>query len=279
MPFPHQGIHSLLWTQDRGAALTLTIHHDAEEEDTESLEGEVSAQSHPDPTSSRSQSQLQDQPVRRRQGANRGLYRPSPTSSLLRANSDNFHHFRHYWRLHLPLSEAQTPMSFCIFNISLYEQHGLWPPASVVPESQVPWPRWNRKVASKNMSDSLSPDHPGWSSQTMRSGRVKVWDWLAYVVYLWWHQAPIFPGTQLWVEAENSKKAWNSRIIIRPAGKKSMGIHTWVWRGWHGNHQVGGMKLLVFPSFSRWPGDWVLDHIHLCSVMSNSFETPWTLAL
>ena len=121
----HQGVHSLLWTQDRGAALTLTIHHDAEEEDTESLEGEVSAQSHPDPMSSRSQSQLQDQPVRRRQGANRGLYRPSPTSSLLRANSDNFHHFRHYWRLHLPLSEAQTPMSFCIFNISLYEQHGL----------------------------------------------------------------------------------------------------------------------------------------------------------
>ena len=108
----HQGVHSLLWTQDRGAALTLTTHHGAEEEDTESLEGEVLAQSHPDSTSSRSQSQLQDQPVRRCQGANRGLYRPSPTSSLLRANSDTFHHFRHYRRLHLPLSEAQTPMSF-----------------------------------------------------------------------------------------------------------------------------------------------------------------------
>ena len=108
----HQGIHSLLWAKDRGAALTLTTHHGAEEEDTESLEGEVSAQSHPDPTSSRSQSQLQDQPVRRRQGADRGLYRPSPTSSLLRANSNTFHHFRHYRRLSLPLSEAQTPMSF-----------------------------------------------------------------------------------------------------------------------------------------------------------------------
>ena len=108
----HQGIHSLLWAKDRGAALTLTTHHGAEEEDTESLEGEVSAQSHPDPTSSRSQSQLQDQSVRRRQGADQGLYRPSPTSSLLRANSNTFHHFRHYRRLHLPLSEAQTPMSF-----------------------------------------------------------------------------------------------------------------------------------------------------------------------
>ena len=51
-------------TQDRGPALTLTTHHGAEEEDTESPQGEVSAQSHPDPTSSRSQSQLQDQPVR-----------------------------------------------------------------------------------------------------------------------------------------------------------------------------------------------------------------------
>ena len=102
----------LLWTQDRGAALTLTTHHGAEEEDTESLQGEVSAQNHPDPTSSRSQSQLQDQPVRRHQGANRGLYRPPLTPSLLRANSDTSHHFRHYWRLHLPLSEAQTPMSF-----------------------------------------------------------------------------------------------------------------------------------------------------------------------
>ena len=61
----HQGIHSLLWAKDRGAALTLTTHHGAEEEDTESLEGEVSAQSHPDPTSSRSQSQLQEQSVRR----------------------------------------------------------------------------------------------------------------------------------------------------------------------------------------------------------------------
>ena len=47
----HQGVHSLLWTQDRGAALTLTTHHGAEEEDTESLEGEVLAQSHPDPMS------------------------------------------------------------------------------------------------------------------------------------------------------------------------------------------------------------------------------------
>ena len=119
----HQGIHSLLWAQDGGAALTLTTHHGAEEEDTESLEGEVLAQSHPDPTSSRSQSQLQDQSVRTRQGADHGLYRPSPTSTLLRANSDTFHHFRHYQRLHLPLSVAQTPMSFCIFNISLYEQH------------------------------------------------------------------------------------------------------------------------------------------------------------
>ena len=108
----HQDIPSLVWTQDRGAALTLTTHHGAEEEDTESLEGEVSAQSHPDSTSSRSQSQLQDQPVRRRQGADRGLYRPSPTSSLLRANSNNFHHFRHCRRLYLPLSVAQTPMSF-----------------------------------------------------------------------------------------------------------------------------------------------------------------------
>ena len=102
----------LLWTQDRGAALTLTTHHGAEEEDTESPLGEVSAQSHPDPTSSRSQSQLQDQPARRRQGADRGLYRQPLTPSLLRANSDAFHHFRHYRRLHQPLSEAQTPMSF-----------------------------------------------------------------------------------------------------------------------------------------------------------------------
>ena len=101
-----------LWTQDRGAALTLTTHHGAEEEDTESPQGEVSAQSHPDPTSSRSQSQLQDQPVRRRQGADRGLYRPPLTPSLLGANSDTSHHFRHYRRLHLPLSAAQTPMSF-----------------------------------------------------------------------------------------------------------------------------------------------------------------------
>ena len=134
----YQGVHSLLWTQDRGAALTLTIHHGAEEEETESLEGEVLAQSHPDPTSSRSQSQLQDQPVRRCQGAVQGLYRPSPTSSLLRANSNTFHHFRHYRRLHLPLSEAQTPMSFCIFNISLYEQHGPLTSCSRGPECQAP---------------------------------------------------------------------------------------------------------------------------------------------
>ena len=60
----HHNVHSLLWTQDKGEALTLTTHHGAEEEDTESLQGEVCAQSHPDPTSSRSQSQLQDQPVR-----------------------------------------------------------------------------------------------------------------------------------------------------------------------------------------------------------------------
>ena len=52
-------VHSLLWTQDRGAALTLTTHHGTKEEDTESPQGEVCAQSHPDPTSSRSQSQLQ----------------------------------------------------------------------------------------------------------------------------------------------------------------------------------------------------------------------------
>ena len=102
----------LLWTQDREAALTLTTHHGAEEEDTESPQGEASAQSHPEPTSSRSQSQLQYQPVRRRQGAYRGLYRPLLTPSLLRANSFTSHHFRQYWRLHLPLSAAQTPMSF-----------------------------------------------------------------------------------------------------------------------------------------------------------------------
>ena len=91
----------LMWTQDRGAALTLTTHHGAEEEDTESPQGEASAQSHPDPTSSRSQSQLQDQSVRRHQGADQGLYRPPLTPSLLRANSDTSHHFRHYRRLHL----------------------------------------------------------------------------------------------------------------------------------------------------------------------------------
>ena len=108
----HQGVHSPDCPQDRGAALTLTTHHSAKEEDTESLEGEMSAQSHPDSTSSRSQSQLQDQPVRRCQCADWGLYRRPPTSSLLRANSGTFHHFRHYRRLHLPLSEAQTPMSF-----------------------------------------------------------------------------------------------------------------------------------------------------------------------
>ena len=102
----------LPWTQDRGPALTLTTHHGTEEEDTESPQGEASAQSHPDPTSSRSQSQLQDQPVRRCQGADQGLYRPPLTPSLLRANSDTSHHFRHYRRLHLPLSAAQTPMSF-----------------------------------------------------------------------------------------------------------------------------------------------------------------------
>ena len=60
----HHSVHSLLWTQDKRAALTLTTHHGAEEEDTESPQGEVCARSHPDPTSSRSQSQLQDQPVR-----------------------------------------------------------------------------------------------------------------------------------------------------------------------------------------------------------------------
>ena len=119
----HQGIHCMVWSQDRGAALTLTTHHGAEEEDTDSPQGEVSVQSHPDPTPSRSQSQLQDQPVRKHQGADRGLYRPPLTPSLQRTNSDTFHHFRHYWRLHQPLSAAQTPMSFCIFNISLYEQH------------------------------------------------------------------------------------------------------------------------------------------------------------
>ena len=102
----------------------MTTHQGAKEEDTESPQGEVSSQSHPDPTSSRSQSQLQDQPVRRRQGADWSLYRPPLTPSCLRANSDTFRHFRHYQRLHLPLSEAQTPMSFLIFNISLYEQHG-----------------------------------------------------------------------------------------------------------------------------------------------------------
>ena len=103
---------TLLWSQDREPALTLTTHHGAEEEDTESPQGEASAQSHPDTPSSRSQSQLQDQPVRRRQVADWGLYRPPLTPSLLRANSNTFHHFRRYWRLHLPLSEAQTPMSF-----------------------------------------------------------------------------------------------------------------------------------------------------------------------
>jgi len=108
----HQGVLSPTVNQDRGAALTLTTHHGAKEEDTESLQGEVSAQSHPDPTSSGSQSQMQDQPVRRRQGADWGLYRPPLTPSCLRANSDPFRHFRHYQRLHLPLSEAQTPMSF-----------------------------------------------------------------------------------------------------------------------------------------------------------------------
>ena len=134
----HQGIHSLLWTQDRGAALTLTTHHGAEEEDTESPQGEVSAQSHLDFTSSRSQSQLQDQPVRRRQGADRGLYRPPLTPSLLGANSNTFYHFRHYRRLHLPLSAAQTPMNFCIFNISLYEQHGPSTSCFRGPESRAP---------------------------------------------------------------------------------------------------------------------------------------------
>ena len=103
----HQGMHCLVRTQDRGAALTLTTHHGAKEEDTESPQGEVSAQSHPDPTSSGSQSQMQDQPVRRRQGANQGLYRPPIIPSLLRANSDTFYHFRHYQRLHLPLAEHQ----------------------------------------------------------------------------------------------------------------------------------------------------------------------------
>ena len=60
----HHNVHSLLWTQDKGAFLTLITHHGAEEEDTVSPQGEMCAQSHPDPTSSRSQSQLQDQPVR-----------------------------------------------------------------------------------------------------------------------------------------------------------------------------------------------------------------------
>ena len=77
----HQGMHCLVWTQDRGAALTLTTHHGAEEEDTESPQGEMSAQSHPDPMSSRSQSQMQDQPVRRHQSADWGLYRPPFTPS------------------------------------------------------------------------------------------------------------------------------------------------------------------------------------------------------
>ena len=38
----HKDMHCLMWTQNRGAALTLTTHHGAEEE-TESLQGEVSA--------------------------------------------------------------------------------------------------------------------------------------------------------------------------------------------------------------------------------------------
>ena len=134
----HQSVNSAAVSQDRGAALTLTPHHSAEEEDTESPQREVSAQSHPDPTSSRSQSQLQDQPVRKHQGADRGLYRPPLTPSLLRANSDTSHHFRHYRRLHLPLSAAQTPMSFCIFNISLYEQHGPLTSCFHGPESRAP---------------------------------------------------------------------------------------------------------------------------------------------
>ena len=134
----HQGMHCLVWSQDRGVALTLTTHHGAEEEDTESPQGEVSAQSHPDPTSSRSQSQLQDQPVRRCQGADWSLYRPPLTPSLLRANSNTSNHFRHYRRLHLPLSAAQTPMSFCIFNISLYEQHGPLTSCFRGPESWAP---------------------------------------------------------------------------------------------------------------------------------------------
>ena len=134
----HQGVLSPAVNWDRGATLTLTTHHGAEEEDTEAPQGEVSAQSHPDPASSRSQSQLQDQPVRRHQGADWGLYRPPITPSLLRANSDTFHHFRHYRRLHLPLSEAQTPMSFCIFNISLYEQDGPLTSCFRGPESRAP---------------------------------------------------------------------------------------------------------------------------------------------
>ena len=54
----HQSVNSAAVSQDRGAALTLTPHHSAEEEDTESPQREVSAQSHPDPTSSRSSAGL-----------------------------------------------------------------------------------------------------------------------------------------------------------------------------------------------------------------------------
>ena len=65
------------------------------------------------------------------QGTNQGIYRPPLTTSLLRANSDTSHHFRHYRRLHLPLSEHQWASES---STSPYMSNTvLWPPASVVP--------------------------------------------------------------------------------------------------------------------------------------------------
>ena len=59
------------------------------------------------------------------------IYRPPLTTSLLRANSDTSHHFRHYRRLHLPLSEHQWASES---STSPYMSNTvLWPPASVVP--------------------------------------------------------------------------------------------------------------------------------------------------
>ena len=145
----------------------------------------------------------------------------------------------------------------------------LWPPASVVPENQMPWPEWRRKVSSKSMSDSLSPDHPGWSPQTMRSGRVRVWDLLACIDYLWWNQALIFPGTELWVEAENSKKAWNSRIIIRPAEKKcgnsQVSVERVRWEPSSWGDEIVGLSLLLKMIWRVGPGSrtCVLSHVQL----------------